>query len=80
MAILTINDFDDELERRLRARAAAHGRSIEAEVQDIVRAALGRREQASAPENLYAAIRAIVEPLGGVELEIPRRQPGTASQ
>lgn len=44
MAILTIRDFDDELKAVLRIRAAEHGRSMEAEVRAILRAALTRPE------------------------------------
>jgi antitoxin FitA len=73
MAILMIHDLDNELERRLRERAAEHGQSVEAEARDILRQALRRHESTPAPANLYTAIRAIVEPLGGVELEIPPR-------
>ncbi len=73
MAGITIHDVDDELERRLQARAAGHGQSVEAEARDILRDALGQSETSSAPANLYAAIRAIVEPLGGIELDIPPR-------
>lgn len=40
MATLTVRDFDDELKARLRVRAAHHGRSMEAEVRAILRAAL----------------------------------------
>lgn len=43
LAILTIRDFDDELKTALRVRAAEHGRSMEAEVREILRAALTRR-------------------------------------
>ncbi len=42
MATLTIRDFDDDLKAALRVRAAEHGRSMEAEVRDILRAALTR--------------------------------------
>jgi plasmid stability protein len=73
MATLTIHDLDNELERRLQVRAAEHGQSAEAEARDILRQALRQRESTAAPANLYAAIRAIVEPLGGIELEIPPR-------
>jgi antitoxin FitA len=66
-------DFDGEIEQRLLARAAAHGQSMEAEARDILRAALRLSESKPAPANLYAAMRAIVEPLGGIELEIPPR-------
>jgi len=42
MATLTIRDFDDDLKAALRVRAAEHGRSMEAEVREILRAALTR--------------------------------------
>jgi plasmid stability protein len=73
MDTLTISDFDDEFKRHLLARAASHGQSVEAEARDILRKALHLGESTPAPANLYAAIRAIVEPLGGIELEIPPR-------
>lgn len=36
MATLTIRKIDDELKEKLRVRAARHGRSMEAEVRDIL--------------------------------------------
>ncbi|OLF08811.1 plasmid stabilization protein [Actinophytocola xinjiangensis] len=42
MATLTIRDFDDTLKAELRIRAAEHGRSMEAEVREILRAVLTR--------------------------------------
>jgi antitoxin FitA len=74
MASITIPDIDDNLERRLLARAVEHGRSIEVEAREILQDALVGERQA-VPTNLYDAIRAIVEPLGGIELEPIPRQP-----
>lgn len=74
MASMTISNIDDALAQRLRERAAAHGRSMEAEARDILRAALEGGETAT-PDNLYEAIRAIVEPIGGIDLELVPRQP-----
>ena len=46
---------------------------MEQEARDILRAAL---DQESPPEkNLASAIRARFAPLGGVELDLPPRQP-----
>jgi antitoxin FitA len=42
MGTLTIRGFDDELKSALRVRAAEHGRSMEAEVREILRATLTR--------------------------------------
>jgi len=40
MASLTVRNLDDELVRRLRIRAAEHGRSAEAEHRELLRLAL----------------------------------------
>ena len=40
MATLTVRNVDDDIARRLRVRAAEHGRSAEAEHREILRAAL----------------------------------------
>jgi plasmid stability protein len=72
MASITIRNLEDDLKQRLRLRAAQHGRSMEEEVRGILRQALG---QATAPRNLAAAIRARIEPLGGVDLDVPTRDP-----
>lgn len=40
MATLTVRSLDDEIVRRLRIRAAEHGRSAEAEHREILRIAL----------------------------------------
>lgn len=40
MAMLTVRSLPDEVHRALRVRAALHGRSMEAEVRDILQATL----------------------------------------
>jgi plasmid stability protein len=40
LATLTVRNLDDEIVRRLRIRAAEHGRSAEAEHQELLRLAL----------------------------------------
>lgn len=72
MASITIRNLEDELKRRLRVRAAEHGRSIEEEVREIVREAVA---EAAAPSNLASAIRARVARLGGVDLVLTTREP-----
>jgi plasmid stability protein len=42
VATLTIRDVDDDLKAALRVRAAKHGRSMEAEVREILASALKR--------------------------------------
>src|SRR6266545_4319970 len=45
MASITIRQLDDELKKRLRLRAASHGRSMEDEARVILRAAAGVRAE-----------------------------------
>ena len=40
MAMLTVRNVPDEVHRALRARAARHGRSMEAEVREILESAI----------------------------------------
>jgi plasmid stability protein len=73
MASMTIRNLDDKLKARLRVQAAKHGRSMEDEARDILRAALSRASSRTA--NLVKSIRRRVEPLGGIELQIAPREP-----
>ncbi|EJJ27712.1 FitA-like ribbon-helix-helix domain-containing protein [Rhizobium sp. CF142] len=72
MASMTIRNIDDALKRRLRIRATSHGRSMEDEARDILRSALATGETS---RNLVQSIRARVAPTGGVDLDIPAREP-----
>ncbi len=72
MASMTIREIDAKLKARLRIRAAQHGRSMEEEARDILRTALSR--EPTRQGGLVDAIRARIEPLGGVELEIAPRE------
>ena len=73
MASITVRNLDDGLKRRLRVRAAEHGHSMEQEARDILRAAL--EEEPPTGQGLASSIRARFAPLGGVELELPPREP-----
>ena len=73
MASITIRNLDDEVKTRLRVRAAENHRSMEEEARQILREAVGRNHP---PRNLASAIRARIAPLGGVDLELPPREPG----
>lgn len=73
MASMTIRNIDDRLKARLRVQAAQHGRSMEDEARDILRAALST-EPARAV-SIVEAIRARIESFGGVDLEIAPREP-----
>ncbi|MCV2448965.1 FitA-like ribbon-helix-helix domain-containing protein [Paracoccus sp. DMF] len=72
MASITIRNLEDDVKRRLRVRAAEHGRSMEEEAREILRQVVGQERPA---HNLAAAIRARIAPLGGVELDLPPREP-----
>lgn len=72
MASITVRNLEDDVKARLRMRAAAQGRSMEEEVRVILRDAVRFRSE---PENLAQAIRARFAPLGGVELQLPPRDP-----
>jgi antitoxin FitA len=72
MASITIRNLEDGLKSQLRLRAAKHGRSMEDEARHILRAAL--MAEPRAPKNLYDSIRRRIEPLGGVDLDIPRNE------
>ena len=73
MASITVRDIEDDMNIRLRIRAAENGRSVEEEVRSILRTALN--SQPATRQNLASAIRARIAPMGGVELELPPRPP-----
>ncbi|MCE9640382.1 MAG: plasmid stabilization protein [Betaproteobacteria bacterium] len=73
MASITIRKLDEQTKARLRVRAAHRKRSMEDEARYILRAALA--DEAAAPGNLAEAIRRRFQPLGGVELSPPVREP-----
>ena len=72
MASITVRNLDEDVKMRLRVRAAGNGRSMEEEVRLILRDAVGRKPGS---RNLAEAIRARIAPLGGVDLELPPREP-----
>jgi len=73
MASITIRNFDDALKRKLRLRAAHQNRSMEDEARDILRTALSQEPTDS--RSLADALHELVEPFGGIELELPPRGP-----
>lgn len=72
MASITIRRLDDAVKTRLRLRAARHGRSMEEEAREILKAGL-IAETAHRP-NLAESIRRRVDPVGGIELALPSRE------
>jgi plasmid stability protein len=73
VASIVIRQLDDKIKEKLRLRASRRGRSMEQEAREILRAALSAKPEKRM--NLANAIRRHVEPLGGIELTIPRRGP-----
>ena len=71
MASITIRKLDDSIKARLRVRAARNGRSMEEEAREIL--ASGLAQTPTQKPNLFQTIRQVVEPLGGVDLELPLR-------
>lgn len=70
MAALSIRDLDDEVRERLRVRAAAHGRSMEAEIRDILTAAVSTPDES---RGLLATLLDRIGEIGGVDLDLPTR-------
>jgi plasmid stability protein len=73
MASITIRNLDDETKARLRVRAARHGRSMEEEARTVLRQALTTPEPRQ--ESLAVSINRRFRAVGGVELELPEREP-----
>lgn len=70
---ITIRKLPDDAKQKLRLRAAAHGRSMEAEARTILMTALNQPTQAD-----LSWIEQLVElgyEVGGVELPIEPRDP-----
>ena len=70
---LTVRNVDPKLKERLRVRAAHNGRSMEAELRQILNDVLADDQRREI--NLAEAIRRRFAPLGGVELEPQPSQP-----
>jgi plasmid stability protein len=72
MASITIRQLGEETKRRLRVRAAQHGRSMEDEAREILRGVLAA--EPAHGEDLAAAVHARLAPSGGVDLDLPPRE------
>jgi plasmid stability protein len=73
MGNLTIRKIDDRVKERLRVRAARRGVSMEEEARRILSAAVD--EGTRPTTNIADGIAAIMDPLGGVDLNLPPRRP-----
>jgi len=65
MANLSIRKLDEEVVRRLRKRAGAHGVSMEEEVRQIL------AEAVASPERLGDFALSLFGPVNGYDLELP---------
>jgi len=72
MASITIRQLEENTKRKLRMRAARHGRSMEQEAREILKSALSEPEE---QPDLAEAIRRRFAKYGGVDLKIPPREP-----
>jgi len=70
VADMSIRNLDDRVRERLRVRAAAHGRSMEAEMRAILVEAV---QEPGDEEGPLAALVASARALGGVDLDLPAR-------
>jgi len=73
MASITIRQLEENTKRKLRMRAARHGRSMEQEAREILKSALSQPEEQT--KDLVDTIRRRFAKYGGVELNIPPRGP-----
>lgn len=65
MGSITIRNLDDDVKRRLRVRAAEHGRSMEEEAREILRQVVTRPTPL---RDLGQSIQARFAEVGGIDL------------
>lgn len=74
MATVTIRNVGEATKQALQHRAVRHGVSMEQEIRTILDEAARSGGTPDREESLYDAIRRLVEPHGGFEIEIPQRE------
>lgn len=65
MGAITVRNLDDDVQQRLKERAAAHGRSMEAEARDILTNAVSSRSMVVDWVDAASSV--------AVDLELPAR-------
>lgn len=70
MGAVSIRNLDEDIKRRLRLRAAQHGRSMEAEIRAILQEAVSEPERSG---GLFATLMDRFGAIGGVDLDLPPR-------
>jgi plasmid stability protein len=78
MATITVRDLDDSTRSKLRVRAARNGRSMEAEVREILTAAVAAQPSDGAP-GLGSRIHALFADIGGADDLVAQIPPRTDS-
>jgi antitoxin FitA len=73
MATLLIRNVDPGLHARLKARAAAHHRSLEEEARMLLRTGLARSAPEETPEDLVSLAERLFGPRHGADLALPPR-------
>ncbi len=73
MATIVIRKLDESVKRRLQIRAARNGRSMEAEVREILSDLVILSPRPERRGGLGSALRKRFAPFGGVDLPIPLR-------
>lgn len=74
MATLTIRNVDENTHKFLRQSAAKHGRSMEAEVREILTKTMERQQ--TKPGDIARSIHAHFNKIGGADdLIMPEREP-----
>ena len=72
MADISIRGLDDGVKQKLRRRAAAHGRSMEAAVREIISMAVADEHPR---RDLFDVLLDRFDDLGGIHLQLPVREP-----
>lgn len=73
-ASITIRRLDPRLKRSLKKRAAAHGRSMEAEAREILSEALSAAPAQAQADHWFARLRSRLDGIGYIDgIEIPPR-------
>ena len=70
MAAISVRDLDDGVRERLRVREAQHGRSMEAEIREILTTAVS---EPGPRADLFTTLLDRFGAVGGIELAIPPR-------
>ena len=73
MASITIRNLNDDVKTKLRMQAAEHGRSMEEDARLILAEAVAR--EVAPARGLGTAIHELFKPFGGIDLDLPPREP-----